>query len=299
MSSETNSFPKIEKSNKDGLFVFSPNWLSLEVSEEYKQELLKCIRYCRPDMYFHYLYRFIIRYDFEELNKPIESRQQLYSIYQKVAKKILYERCYIMFSQGEVESPVEWRIPYQNFSKVTEAYKETVLDYINYNETSHEHIGMQPNANPYFSEACLQFFQNLMFVGFLIANSRIEDEIHVTHYFGADIMNFIVEDNLTIYLTPYGMIHNTQLTAMSTDELISLYNQYVSSLGFDLIRDKDKISSLNTAIVLKKDGRAFYHQLTKFHECAHDYIIKRINKPHITSLKIETQVSYCELKKPI
>lgn len=297
MYSGTNPFEKLQKTYDKGIFVYSPNWLNLEVSEEYKQELKKCVKYCRPDMYFHYLFRFILRYDFEELGRPLKNTYELFSIYQKIAQKILYDQCYIMFSESEVESPVEWRIPHRNFAKVTEAYKSTVLDYINYNKTAYEPLGLKPDANPYFSEGCLQFFQNLMFVGFLIANSRINDELTSDNYFGADVMNFKEEDSLTVYLTPYGMINNNLLTAMSTEEIIALYNQYLLHIGFEPIRDKEKISELNTAIILMNKTKSFYHKATQFHECAHDYVIKRINKPHISSLKFETQVSYTELKE--
>ncbi len=93
--------PEISKALKNGLFYYDTGWLNIDNTERYKNEVMKCIEYCKPDMYFNHLYRFIIRYDFEELSKSILSVNEREELYFEAALKILKERCFIMVSENE------------------------------------------------------------------------------------------------------------------------------------------------------------------------------------------------------
>lgn len=66
-------FPEIPKVLKDGLYHYDRNWLRIESDNDYKMEIMKCMAYCKPDMYFTRLYRFLIKFDYEDQAKSTPS----------------------------------------------------------------------------------------------------------------------------------------------------------------------------------------------------------------------------------
>ena len=81
--------PEISKVLKDGLYYYNANWLNIKADSNYKAALMKCMSYCKPDMYFNLLCRFIVKFDFVDQSKSIPNDIELERLYLEAALKIL------------------------------------------------------------------------------------------------------------------------------------------------------------------------------------------------------------------
>ena len=284
--------PEISKTYRDGLYYYDKDWLVLDNPEEYINEVMKCIAYCKPDMYFNHLYRFIIRYDFEEISNSIPNKGRLEELYIEAALKILKERCFIMLSEDETNYSLEWRIPHINYSKYIEGYKDTILNYVNYKLELYPIIGLKETDNAYLHTKSAMFVQHVMFASFLIAFNRIRDEKDSSSYLGAEIVPLGNRNVLNIYLTPSGMINLLSIQKLNKDEMLANFNSFIHEIGLNRINDKDRLTALNTAVILEKEGKTYYHFKPPLYDYANNFIMEKLQRPHISSIKIETQASY-------
>lgn len=285
--------PEIPKLFRSGVYVYDYNWIDMiDTSNEYKIQIKKCIEFCQPDMYFNYLYRFIIRYDFNEHGIAFPDKNQVNKSYLEAALKILKERCSVILSEEETEYSFEWKTPHRNYSKEMESYKTTVFNYINYHPDIYPIIGINKNENPYLSNGSAFFFQNVMFVSFLIAYNRIQSEIDNNEFFGLEIVPYSDRDILNIYLTPNGMYNLDFIYSWDKNQLILYFNTFIKKLGFNRITEQDQLSKFGTSILFEKDGKSFYHSKFPSYDYSNTFITKKLDRPHLSSIILESQASY-------
>lgn len=288
--------PKISKTNINGIYHYSKNWFELNNSEEYKREVLNCIAYCKPDMYFNYLYWFLVRYNFQEISEPMPSKSKFENVYLEAALKILKERCLILLSEEEQTSPSKWSTPHNNYSKYLEGYTDTILNYINYKLELYPILGLTEIDNPYTSDKSSLFIQNVMFTSFLIAYNRILSERDNEEYFGAEILTLGGRKVLNIYVTPTGMENFMKIQKWSKEELFIYFNAFIEKIGVKKINDKERQNLLNTLIILEINNELYYHFKPPLYDYSNNFIMEKLLRHHILSIKAETQVSYENLK---
>lgn len=290
----------INKELINGVYYLKNNWVNLNISQSLEIELIKSLYFFRPETYFNYLFAFVYHYEYGEKGKTIIDKNVVFEIFLEASKKILKEECAVIspIKEGtcnQVDLSFFRRDRFINFISEIKFYKSTVLDYVNDTPATQISLGIEPDENPYHSEKSIQFFQNMMFIGYSIAVQRIRDELYNESYFGVEIIDFKKQTDLLIYLTPEGMIKGKKLYEMSKEEKIKIYNDFLSRKNIKRIESKYLQKELFSPIILNFENNLFYHY-QQSEPYSNDFISKKINKQHISSLFTESQANYLMLE---
>ncbi len=135
-----------------------------------------------------------------------------------------------------------------------------------------------------------------MFASFLIAYNRIRSDAEHYEFLNAEIIPLADNKTLNIYLTPFGMVNLRIMQSWDKDEMLLHFNSFVKGLGFNRINEKQRLSELNTAVLLEKDGDFYYHFKPPLYDYSNNFIMEKLHRPHLSSIKIETQASYKQEK---
>lgn len=307
----------IKKEKKGNIFIYEQDWIQLDCSEQYKNVLYRCIRYIRPEMYFNLIYRIIIEYDYEVFGKEIDDNYVIFEQFKRVSKKILKDYCHILLPKEEVDKPQNssfnysvnkilkdyfnisltkdktkeqedsssfvWKNHYFLYSKQVDVLLRSTCSFINNLEDVQNVLGINKHENPFFSNKSNLFFQNLMYIGYLVALSRIKDEINNKSYLGAEIINYNNETDLVIYLTPEGMSNKSKMRHFTKEETLSWLNIFLENNNMKRIKSE--------SVEIEIDGDSFVHYRL-YPGYINDYMSNRINRPHISSILKETQANY-------
>lgn len=197
-----------------------------------------------------------------------------------------------MFTEDEPNYPLNWTSPHQSYSNHLDGYIKTILYYIIDNSELHPIIDLKDSDNPNQHDNTNIFIQNVMFASFLIAYNRIRSDAKSIDFFGAEIIPFVNKEILNIYLTPFGMNNFLELQSWDKDLMLSNFNSFVKKVGFNRIYDKERLSELNTLVLLEKDNKFYYYAKPIYYDYATEFIMEKLRRPHITSIKFEMQASY-------
>lgn len=287
-----NYIPEIFKIQKDGINYYDTNWLNIEADTNYKDALMDCMSYCKPDMYFNLLYRFIIKFSFEDQSKPIPNAERLERLYIGAALRILKEQCSLSLTGDDGNYSLEWTTHLEKFSNHLDGYLKTILYYIIEKSKIQEALNLKESDNPMQHENSIIFAQNVMASSFFIAYNRIHSEKESQDFLGAEIIPFGDREILNIYLTSYGMANLPQMESWDKDLIFSYFNGFVKKLGFNRIDDKERLEELNTSVLLEKDNKIYYHFRPPNYDYTTEFLMKKLKKHYINSIKLETQVSF-------
>lgn len=283
-------FIELIKSKKVSSFiVYENNWLDIDCSDEYSIAIQECIKYIRPEMYFNYLYRLLIKYDFENKNLEIPNEELLLKYYREASSKILKEIGLIILEDNDLS--FDWDIHHVNFLKEINSLKDSTLHFINCNEQIQKAIGIQPNENPYLTYKSDDFFQTVMFLGLRMAYSRILNEIHNKSIIGAELIQSNSFGLIKIYLTPYGM---RKISSLNDNEKLSAYNNFLIEYNIKRISSQIVLQQHNSKVLLQHNNKLFSHFIIS-EEYLNNFMNARINKKHLISLFTESQVIYKEV----
>ena len=288
--------PIINTSRED-IYYYSDNWINLNFPPEYLEQLKICIEFCRPDMYFNYLFRLIVKFDFENLNKEVSDLAEIFKCYKKIAFKFLEEDCYIFpqeSSQHFISETIHWNTHHLNYKKEISFYKSAILDYINFHAETYPILNIKSKENPYFNDNSIKFFQNTMFIGFQIALKRIEDDLFSKRFFGSEIVSYGKNINLIIYLTPFGMTNLSSIFSLSKEEKLNMVYNYLKCIGFTIILDESKLQSLTTTILLEKNGFFFYHK-KPYPDFTNSFMIDKLRMPFLRSILLQSQANFLNI----
>ena len=290
----------IKQEQIENIFVYGDDWIDLECSLEYKNALKECISYIRPEMFFSYLYRLIILYDFEKKSKEIPNNKELLSLFEEASKKILKESCYFLIDK--YENPDEelilsfsWENYHINYSKQVDALKDSTLHFINYSKRIQEAIEVDENENPYTSQASLIFFQYIMFMGVRMAHTRIINELNNKSFLGCEIIKSYDYSELIIYLTPEGMRNLTKILKMTVEERLEIFNSFLNKNKIKKIDSETLKKTFNTSILLEYENNIYKHYL-QYSDYLNDFMSERINRKHLSSIWAESQANYKQVK---
>ncbi|UPQ78689.1 hypothetical protein M0M57_13810 [Flavobacterium azooxidireducens] len=289
----------INKQKTDFGYQFKKNWLNLSLSENVKKNIFEVLPIIKPEMYFYYTYRLIVIEEFEKKNITIE-RKKIYEKFLELNSKILKEKCSILLSENDkpensTHISFTWTNVYENYSKEVELLKDSVFNLINYKKNIRENLNIDENENPYFSQKSVQFFQNIMFIGFNIAHQRILCEADNENNFGIELVELNNQDELIIYPNPILMESLTEYLELSKEDIINFCNENFEKLGISKISNERLKKDLETSYLISFKGELYY--LKKYFDFDFNtYMNKRINKPIFSSLLFETQAN---LKKVI
>lgn len=281
---------KIEKLKEGGIYYYSERWMEFtSYDSKYNRELLKCISIFRPDMYFYYLYRFIIRYNFE--NKGIESNlEKIKTLYIQASSYILEEKCSLKLQEIYQPLNFNWEDEHINYSNEIEYFKSSILGHISFNNETMSTLKINEDDNPFFADESSKFFQDVMFFGFLMSLNRIESEIDNLLYFGGEVINYGNETDLIIYLTPHGMVNYSNISKLGKDERVDFFLKFLDHIKITRIRSNDLKEKYKTQLIVDLNGELFYH--TKyFYGQYNNYMNERINRSPISSILIEGQTN--------
>ena len=290
----------IKQEQVENIFVYSDDWLDLECNLEYKNALKECISYIRPEMYFLYLYRLIILYDFEKKSKEIPNNKELLSLFEEASKKILKESCYFLIDKyenpnDELILSFAWENYHINYSKQVDALRDSTLHFINYSKRIQEAIEIDENENPYTSQASLMFFQNIMFMGVRMAHTRIINELNNKSFLGCEIIKSYDYLELIIYLTPEGIRNLTELLKMTVEERLEIFNGFLNNNKIKKIDSETLRKTFNTSILLEYENNIYKHYL-QHTDYLNDFMSERINRKHLSSIWAESQANYKQVK---
>lgn len=290
----------IKQEQIENIFVYSDDWLDLECSLEYKNALKECISYIRPEMFFLYLYRLIILYDFEKKSKAIPNNKELLSLFEEASKKILKESCYFLIDKydnpnEELILSFAWENYHINYSKQVDALRDSTLHFINYSKRIQEAIEVDENENPYNSQASLRFFQNIMFMGVRMAHTRITNELNNKSFLGCEIIKSYDYSELIIYLTPEGMRNLTDVLKMTVEERLGIFNSFLNDNKIKKIDSEALKKTFDTSILLEYENNIYKHYL-QYSDYLNDFMSERINRKHLSSIWAESQANYKQVK---
>lgn len=282
-------YVKTIKSTRKGFFVYENNWVDIDCSNEYSHALQECIEYIRPEMYFNYLYRLFIKYDFENNNLDVPNENLLLKYYKEASSRIMEEIDLTILDNNVLS--FDWDIHHVNYLKEINSLKDSTFHFISFNEQVQRAIGIHTNENPYLSYKSESFFQNVMFLGLRMAYSRILNEINNKSFIGAELIKSNGSTLIKIYLTPYGM---QQLSSLNDNEKLSAYNNFLIENNIERIASQTLLQKYNSKVLLQYNNKLFSH-LTILDEYLNDFMDARINKKHLISLFTEGQVIYQEV----
>lgn len=277
----------------NNVFEYKINWLDeIFPNKNYRNELLNSLSSIRPEMLFYYIYYLIAKYDYSNNNIEITNPFNLIKQYKEASLKILKEKCNIISENESIYSEsnisFNWEIHHANFSNEFKDLKDSILDYVNYNKSLQKIIGLENDENPYFSVKSKYFFQDIMYIGYLMSLHRLENEIYSDSYFGVEIINFNNQIDCIIYLTPKGFINISDITKEKRN---TIFNDFYKEKGIQFIKSNKLNELLMSTEIFTLNSNLYCHYKIP-EENINDFMIKRLNRNHISSTMIEGQTNY-------
>ena len=255
---------------------------------EVYNDITECAYRCRLDMYFYYIFELIVRFEYRERNRPILNLEDLYAFYMTVAKTILLKGCSYRDNDNNYSYNYSFGECYQNYLDECVIYKDVILDYINCDEQLQRRLKIKDTENPFFHPNATRFFQECMFFGYELAKERIKEYLYSKDYFTCRIEMVNGKEMLIVNLTPYGSINKNLLKNMIEERtIINFYNQTLSKLG---------CVKINHQKVIYKVDNSFFGYIVRRFPWQNDFMLKRINLPHISAALSETQANYEQIK---
>lgn len=293
-----NRVPKfIHKEKKENYYLFLNNGIEIDVDLEYKKQLFKYIKLLRIESYFNYIYRLLYQEDYLKNNVKVE-REELLFFYYEYATKILKDVASIILDEtidpyDEYKTSFEWKIHHQNYSIELKYIINAVLDTINYNKELRKTIGVADNENPYYSEKSHLFVNYLITIAYSHATQRIVDDLNSTNYLGIEIFeDKDDEDELIIYLTPKGIMEvATLMNNTVKEDRADIFMQILNKIGVQGVENKELKEYYNAPGLLVFNNKMYRHY-KQYDSSYSDYFIKRINRPYMNSIILETQANF-------
>lgn len=289
--SDSSFFFEIIKGSKQvDLFKYSEDWIDIDCSQEYKESLIECIKYIRPEMYFNYLLRLIIKYDFENKGEQIPPNDNLLRLFQEASRKILNEECGILTSDDSDKDTFlsfQWQIHHVNYSKEVDALLKSTQNYINYSEHIRKSLNIDSHENPYTSQKSMAFFHTLMYIGLRMAYTRISNDLENKSIIGAEL----VSHELKLYLTPEGLRNLSQIERLTSKERWEIFNKFSEDYKIKIIESKALQSHFDASIILEYQSN-LYHNYKIYGNYLNTYMSNRINNKPLASLWTESQSNY-------
>ena len=290
----------ISKTKKENYYLLDENSIKLDFDNEYKNQLYKQIPLLRIESYFNYIIRLIFQEDYLKKGLTID-KSNLLNLYYQTSAKILKDNASIILDSSinpyeEFQTSFEWEEHHLYYGKELELIVKTILDVINYNDELQQILDISKDENSYFSQKAHQFVQSLIMIAYSQATQRIEDEINNDNFLGIELLKNEDNEELIVYLTPKGMMEVPEIfksvdNERRVTEWNKILNQLFNQIGIQILDLKELKKQYDTSVILAHNNKLYYHY-TQFNLDYNEFILKRINRPHLNSLLVETQANY-------
>ena len=289
---EVHYHSSVKTKNNIEIELGNTEWDNLNLANDLLKEVKKCVLYARTDRYFNYLFRLIVRYEFEEkkLQKPLID--EVVSIYYFAAKKILKDKCFIVVDDDFIGNEHKWDYHFINYSNECDHLMTSILHYIGSNKELKKILKITEGENYYSSPKCAIFLQHCMNLGYKLATERIKK--NSLELFDFEILRVDNNGALIAYLTPHGMINRDLIVQMTNKDktFVPHYQNTLLTKKFESVTDKELLEKYGTDIVYHFNGDYFLYTREAWYDYSTSYLIEKNHEHHLRSLLIETQVNY-------
>lgn len=248
--------------NNVKLIGFEPE--ELVTSQKLENIIEECVLYHHTDMFFNFVFRYIIDKEFPE-NQDISEISQLYPIFntfKKLSKYILLESAKVMTTDCENLTASEIIHFEENYSKlVTHAkdYCDVINTYAIYLDKELIEIveWELKDKSPFFfklQQACL-------LKGYEIALNRIEKNLSNTDFFNHEIVKTKNLEVLKFFPTPFGFGKKWELIDyVKNSTFLNLVEQYFKKHNLNLVKDENVIKEFGTKFIVESltDNKIYY-----------------------------------------
>lgn len=287
----------IEKVKKETYFLIEGKGIKLDLDEEYKFQIFKQIKLLRIESYFNYIIRLIFQEDYLKKNLTVD-KAKLLNLYYETSTKILKDNASIILDNSinpydDYQTSFYWEEHHLYYGKQLGLIIKTILDIINFDREIKLLLNISENENPYNSSKAHQFIQNLIIIAYSQATQRIENEINNENYLGIEILkNNNNEEELIVYLTPIGMMSVPEyFTNIDNEDKIPKFIKLLNQIGIQKIENEEIKQKYDSSIILAFDNKLYVHY-KQYNLSYNSFFNKRINRPHINSIILETQANY-------
>lgn len=267
--------------------------ITLDLTNEYKTQLLKHIKLLRIENYFTNLYKLIYKFYFK--NK--QGTNDLIEYYIEAAYKILKDKASIVLDKNidpydEYYTSYEWNNKLDNYSNDLQYIIDNILHVINSDDELINILGIEKNENPYLSQKSHQFVQTIIVLSFSLATLRIIDDYENDDYINIEIIKSTNEYELVIYLTHKGIIsamdHFINIDKeYRSNELNKILNKYgIIEYNSNFLRKQ-----LNSMSLLEYNNHLYY-QYHQFNLTYNGFVQENLNLPRLKSLLINNQINF-------
>ena len=290
----------IHKIKKENYYLFDESSIKFDFENEYKNQLYNQISLLRIESYFNYIIRLIFQEDYLKKGLMID-KPSLLNLYYQTSTKILKDNASIILDNSispyeEIQTSFEWKEHHLYYGKELELIVKTILNIINYNKELQQILDISENENLYFSAKAHQFVQCLIMVAYSQATQRIEDEINNENFLGVELLKNNTNEELIVYLTPQGMMEAPEFfTNIDNERKIAEWNKIFNQVGIQRLDLEELKKQHNSSVILAHNNKLYCHY-KQFDLSYNDFINKRINRPHLSSILMESQANYKKIE---
>lgn len=283
------------KEKIENIFYLKNDWLNLNFDINKKKAIFKYFPIFKTDMYFYYIFRLILINEYEQKGIAPLSKNDAFNKFIECCGKILKEKCAVLIpeydnSYNEITISFPWTTNYQNYSNEVDLLKNSVLNIVNHKKEIKNLLGINESENPYFSELSVQYFQNLMFIGYNIAKKRVYDELENKNFFGLEVVDYSDEKELIFYLTPFGMLNLNKLFEKNNDEIVAYFYDNIKEFNASKVNNEQLKKDYNTKTIIFFNNNIYIHK--NFTDLDfNSYMNKRLNRFSLNLLYHESQLN--------
>lgn len=227
----------------------------LITSQNLENIIQECVLYHHTDMFFNFVFRYIINVEFPNKQDIIDISQlkSIFKTYKKLCKYILIQSSKVQtFDSVELNESEKYYFERTFFKLIKHAndYCDVINTYaINLDKQTTEIIAWElKDRSPFF----FRFQQVCLLKGYEIALKRIENSLESQSFFNHEIVKTKNHQVLKFFPTPYGMGKKWFLVESTKDlTIIKLIDEYLSHYGFKLITSQVKNKELRSHLIFE------------------------------------------------
>lgn len=286
----------ISKSSEHKYSNLSGDWLNIDFPKDLKALVYSTLEYLRPEILFYQLFSIVVKKNFIEMKRAIVDRKTILNLYNGFSNYILENYCEVGIEGFNPSFDIyEWEILDNNLEKHIIALKNSMIDFVMYDENRTKELGILPNDFLGVKVEGDKLFQNVMLIGCAIATSRIIAELDNDNYIGAEFIEYNNSKQLLIYLTPYGMINHKKIIGPKFNGGLEYYQEFLEQNSYQLVTSSFLRKEFNSNQILEYKGETYAHVKEVF-DYSNDFIIDWLNQSYSFSLLANTQVNFKKMR---
>ena len=198
------NYDAIELDN--GIYNYGSNWVYGNYSQGYIEEVLKCIDFCKPEIYFHSIFFILNKGKKDDDNEYININTNHIDAYDNFCKSIFLLKCGLNIDNFDEEDIVESVNQNNPIVKHFDAYYETIELYVNGKSNIME-LGFSISDDVFGDDKTVEFFLNVMLISYFLTTMRFYKNISNDDLFSIDNIWHPDGYKLTIYFTPFALLN--------------------------------------------------------------------------------------------